>query len=121
MHARLTLLTTAAALYTSVTALPHQKRLSENESWHLSDISVFTSSDGTKNDSISFNLIDNNAGLQANTDCSRSVLGSIEDADNFYPCDNNSFNFRWDGTILRIQRFYTDTAWDYTQEIGLEW
>jgi hypothetical protein len=111
MHAYLTLLTTAAALYTSVTALPHQKRLFENDPWHLSNISVFTSSDGTKNNSISFNLIDNNAGLQkANTDCSRSVLGSVEDADNFYPCANNNFNFRWDGTTLRIQRFYTDTA-----------
>lgn len=110
MHAHLTLLITAAALYTIVTALPHQKRLSENEPWHLSDISVFTSPDGTKNNSISFNLIDNNTGLQADTDCSRSVLGSVEDADNFHTCANNSFNFRWDGTILRIQRFYTDTA-----------
>jgi hypothetical protein len=110
MHAHLTLPITAAALYTSVTALPHQKRLSENQPWHLSDISVFTSSDGTQNNSIAFNLIDDNAGLEANTDCSRSVPGSVEDADNFYPCDENSFNFRWDGTILRIQRFYTDTA-----------
>jgi hypothetical protein len=110
MYAPLALLTTAAALCTSAIALPHQKRLAENEPWHLSGISVFTSSDGTKNDSISFNVIDNNAGLQANTDCSRSVLGSVENADKFYSCDNNSFNFRWDGTTLRIQRFYTDTA-----------
>jgi hypothetical protein len=91
-------------------ALPHQKRLAENEPWHLSDISVFTSSGGTMNNSISFNIDDNNAGLQANTDCSRSVPGSVEDSDYFWPCDDSSFNFRWDGTTLRIQRFYTDTA-----------
>jgi hypothetical protein len=110
MHAPLTLLTTVTALYTTAMALPHQKRLAENEPWHLSDLSVFTSYDGSGNSSISFNLIDNNAGLEANTTCSRSVLGSVEDADNFYPCDNSSFNFRRDGTTLRMQRFYTDTA-----------
>jgi hypothetical protein len=91
-------------------ALPHQKRLAESEPWHLSGLSVFTDSDGSSNSSISFDLVDNNAGLQADTTCSRSVPGSVEDANNFYPCDNSSFNFRWDGTILRIQRFYTDTA-----------
>jgi hypothetical protein len=91
-------------------AFPRQKRLAENEPWHLSGLSVFTSSDGSGNSSISFDLIDNNAGLEANTSCSRSVLGSVEDAYNFYPCDNSNFNFRWDGTTLRMQRFYTDTA-----------
>jgi hypothetical protein len=110
MRASLTSLTTVAALCTSVMALPHQKRLAESEPWHLSGLSVFTSSDGSSNNSILFGLVDNNPGLQADTTCSRSVLGSVEDADNFYPCDNSSFNFRWDGTTLRIQRFYTDTA-----------
>ncbi|KAI4753532.1 hypothetical protein E4T52_14365 [Aureobasidium sp. EXF-3400] len=110
MHTSLTSLTTVAALCTSVMALPHQKRLAESEPWHLSGLSVFTNSDGSSNSSISFDLVDNNAGLQADTTCSRSVPGSVEDANNFYPCDNSSFNFRWDGTTLRIQRFYTDTA-----------
>ncbi|KAH0284891.1 hypothetical protein M436DRAFT_75126 [Aureobasidium namibiae CBS 147.97] len=87
-----------------------QKRLAESEPWHLSGLSVFTSADGSRNNSISFDLVDNNVDLQAGTTCSRSVLGPVEDADNFYPCDNSSFNFRWDGTTLRIQRFYTDTA-----------
>ena len=110
MRPFLILLTTAAALCVGVSALPHQKRLAESEPWHLSGLSVYTSSDGSRNNSISFNLVDNNAGLQADTDCSRSVLGSAEDADNYYPCGNSSFSFRWDGTTLRIQRFYTDTA-----------
>lgn len=110
MCASLTLLTTVSALCTSVIALPHQKRLAESEPWHLSGLSVFTSSDGSSNNSISFDLVDNNVGLQADTTCSRSVLGYVEDANSFYPCDNSSFNFRWDGTTLRIQRFYTDTA-----------
>jgi hypothetical protein len=110
MHASLTLLTTVTALCTSAMALPHQKRLAESEPWHLSGLSVFTSSDNSQNNSISFDLVDNNTGLEANTSCSRSVLGSVEDANNFYPCDNSSLNFRWDGTTLRMQRFYTDTA-----------
>jgi len=110
MHASLTLLTSAAALYTSVLAFPHHKRLAESEPWHLSGLSVFTSADGSRNNSISFDVVDNNAGLQADTTCSRSVLGSVENADIFYPCDDNSFNFKWDGTTLGIQRFYTDTA-----------
>jgi hypothetical protein len=110
MHASLTLLTTVTTLCTSVMAFPHQKRLSENEPWHLSGLSIFTSSDNSGNSSISFDLVDNSPGLEANTSCSRSVLGSVEDANNFYPCDNSSFNFRWDGTTLRMQRFYTDTA-----------
>lgn len=110
MHISWTLLTTAAALCTGAIVLPHQKRLAESEPWHLSSVSVFTSSDGTRNSSIDFNLVDNNVGLQADTACARSVLGSVEDSDNFHPCDNSSFNFRWDGTTLRIQRFYTDTA-----------
>jgi len=110
MHTPLILLTTVAALCTSAMALPLQKRLAESEPWHLSGLSVFTSSDVSKESSILFNLVDNNAGLQANTMCSRSVLGSVEDANNFYLCENSSFNFRWDGTTLRIQRFYTDTA-----------
>ncbi|KAG9659282.1 hypothetical protein KCU95_g11410, partial [Aureobasidium melanogenum] len=110
MHALLTLLTTAVALLTSVMALPYRKRLSESEPWHLTNIFIFTAANDSTNSSISFNLVDNNTGLQADTDCSRSVLGSVEDANKFYPCANNSFNFRWDGTTLRMQRFYTDTS-----------
>ncbi|CAD0110297.1 unnamed protein product [Aureobasidium uvarum] len=98
MYTSWTLLTTAAALSTSAMALPHQERLAESEPWHLFALSVFTSSTTSTNNSISFDLIDNNAGLQASTTCSRSVLGSVEDANIFYPCDNNSFNFRWDAT-----------------------
>lgn len=108
MHAPWTFLTTALALLTSVTALPHQKRLAENEPWHLTNLTVFTGSNGAKNSSIAFNLVDNNPGLQLNATCSRSVLGSIEDPNNFYPCSSEGLNFRWDGTTLRIQRFYTD-------------
>lgn len=110
MHALPTLLTTALVLSTSVMALPHRKRLAESEPWHLTNLSIFTGTNGSTNSSISFNLLDNNSGLQAETTCSRSVLGSLEDASNFYPCANSSFNFRWDGTTLRMQRFYTDTS-----------
>lgn len=116
MHALLTLLTTAVALLTSVMALPHRKRLAESEPWHLTNISIFTAANDSTNNSISFNLVDNNTGLQADTDCSRSALGSVEDANKFYPCANNSFNFRWDGTTLRMQRFYTDTRYAHVQE-----
>ncbi|KAG9857558.1 hypothetical protein KCU98_g936, partial [Aureobasidium melanogenum] len=110
MPALLPLLTTTIALLTSVVALPHQKRLAESEPWHLTNLSVFTAANDFTNSSISFNLLDNNTGLQAETTCSRSVLGSVEDANNFYPCADDSFNFRWDGTTLRMQRFYTDTS-----------
>ncbi|KAH0042564.1 hypothetical protein KCU78_g743, partial [Aureobasidium melanogenum] len=91
-------------------ALPHQKRLAESEPWHLTNLSIFTSANDSTNSSMSFNLFDNNYGLQADTTCLRSVLGSVEDASTFYPCANESFNFRWDGTILRMQRFYTDPS-----------
>lgn len=110
MHVFPSLLTTAVALLTSVMALPHQKRLAESEPWHLTNLSIFTATNGSTNSSISFDLLDNNIGLQADTTCSRSVLGSVEDPSSFYPCANNSFNFRWDGTTLRMQRFYTDTS-----------
>lgn len=108
MHALLTFLATAVALSTNVKAIPHQKRLAESEPWHLTNLSIFTATNDFTNSSMSFNLVDNNIGLQAGTACSRSVLGFVEDVSNFYPCDNSSFNFRWDGTTLRIQRFYTD-------------
>ncbi|KAH0363262.1 hypothetical protein KCU65_g7536, partial [Aureobasidium melanogenum] len=110
MHALLTLLTTLVTLLTDVKAVSHQKRLAESEPWHLTNLTVFTATDRSTNSSISFNLVDNNIGLQAETTCSRSVLGSVEDANNFYPCANSNFNFRWDGTVLRMQRFYTDTS-----------
>ncbi|KAH0151592.1 hypothetical protein KCU67_g10193, partial [Aureobasidium melanogenum] len=110
MHPLLNHFTTIAALFTSVIALPHQKRFAESEPWHLTNISVFTAANSFTNSTISFNLLDNNTGLQADTTCSRSVLGSVEDANNFYPCTNDNFNFRWDGTTLRMQRFYTDTS-----------
>ncbi|THX47586.1 hypothetical protein D6D06_09542 [Aureobasidium pullulans] len=110
MQLPLALLAAAATLLTSVAALPHQKRLAESEPWHLSRLAVFTGFNGAKNSSIAFNLVDNNAGLQMNTTCSRSVLGSVEDSNNFYPCANRDLNFRWDGTTLRLQRYYKDTA-----------
>ncbi|KAG9597318.1 hypothetical protein KCU77_g7943, partial [Aureobasidium melanogenum] len=110
MHVLLSLFTTIVALFASVMALPHQKRLAESEPWHLMNISIFTAANGFTNSSLSFSLLDNNTGLQADTVCSRSVLGSVEDANNFYPCANDNFNFRWDGTTLRMQRFYTDTS-----------
>ncbi|CAD0083768.1 unnamed protein product [Aureobasidium vineae] len=110
MYTFRTLLTAAVALSSSAMALPRQKPLAESEPWHLLGLSVFTASTGSSNNSISFDLVDNNAGLQASTACSRSVPGSVEDANNFYPCDNNSFSFRWDGTTLRMQRTYKDTA-----------
>ncbi|TIA46326.1 hypothetical protein D6C79_05260 [Aureobasidium pullulans] len=110
MQLPLALLAAAATLLTSVAALPHQKRLAESEPWHLSRLAVFTGFNGAKNSSIAFNLVDNNAGLQMNTTCSRSVLGSVEDPNNFFPCANRDLNFRWDGTTLRLQRYYKDTA-----------
>ncbi|KAH0043070.1 hypothetical protein KCU78_g664, partial [Aureobasidium melanogenum] len=110
MHPLLNHFTTLVTLFTGVMALPHQKRLAESEPWHLTNISIFTAINDSTNSSISFNLLDNNAGLQADTTCSRSVLGSVEDANNFYPCVDDNFNFRWDGTTLRMQRFYTDTS-----------
>ncbi|KAI4737304.1 hypothetical protein E4T50_12224 [Aureobasidium sp. EXF-12298] len=110
MHPLLTLFTTIVTLSTSVMALPHQKRLAESEPWHLTNISIFTAVNSSTNSTTSFHLLDNNTGLQADTVCSRSVLGSVEDPNNFYPCANDNFNFRWDGTVLRMQRFYTDTS-----------
>lgn len=110
MHTLLTLFAIGATLLNNVMAFPHQKRLAENEPWHLTSLSIFTGANGSTNSFISFNLRDNNIGLQADTICSRSVLGSVEDASNFFPCSNNSFNFRWDGTTLRMQRFYTDST-----------
>lgn len=110
MHTLLTLLTIAVALLTTVMALPHQKRLSESEPWHITHLFVFTATPGSQNNQIVFNLLDNNTGLQTDTICARSVPGCIEDATTFYPCVNDDFNFRWDGTTLRIQRFYTDPA-----------
>ncbi|KAH0346668.1 hypothetical protein KCU83_g7235, partial [Aureobasidium melanogenum] len=110
MHVLLTLLTTIVTLFASVMALPHQKRLAESEPYHLTNIFIFTAANDSTNSSISFNLVDNNTGLRADTICSRSVLGSVEDASNFHPCANDNFNFRRDGTILRIQRFYTNTS-----------
>ncbi|KAL2035799.1 hypothetical protein VTO58DRAFT_101717 [Aureobasidium pullulans] len=98
MQLPLALLAAAATLLTSVAALPHQKRLAESEPWHLSRLAVFTGFNGAKNSSIAFNLVDNNAGLQMNTTCSRSVLGSVEDSNNFYPCANRDLNFRWDSS-----------------------
>ncbi|KAG9690877.1 hypothetical protein KCU95_g8442, partial [Aureobasidium melanogenum] len=110
MHALLTLLAIAVALLTEVKAVPHQKRLAESQPWHITNLSIFTATNDSTNNSISFNLVDNNIGLQAETTCSHSALGSVEDANSFYPCANNSFNFRWDGTTLRMQRLYTDTS-----------
>lgn len=116
MHALLTLLAIAVALLTEVKAVPHQKRLAESQPWHITNLSIFTATNDSTNNSISFNLVDNNIGLQAETTCSRSALGSVEDANSFYPCANNSFNFGWDGTTLRMQRFYTDTRCEYVYE-----
>ncbi|KEQ91084.1 hypothetical protein AUEXF2481DRAFT_8881 [Aureobasidium subglaciale EXF-2481] len=109
MHACSLFLAATFALVTTITALPHRKRLAENEPWHLTNLAVFTSSNGLRNGSISFNLVDNNVGLQVNTFCFRSVASSVEDGGSFYPCGNKDFNFRWDGTTLRLQRRYIDS------------
>ncbi|KAI5195992.1 hypothetical protein E4T39_07977 [Aureobasidium subglaciale] len=109
MYSSLSFLVAALSLSSTAIAFPHQKRLAEKEPWHLTNISVFTSSNDLRNSSISFNLVDNNAGLTANTTCSRSTPGSVEDGNNFYPCTDKSFNFRWDGRTLRLQRHYIDT------------
>ena len=110
MHSLLSILTTAIMLLSSVMAFSHQKRLAESEPWHITHLFVFTATPSSQNNQIVFNLFDNNTGMQADTVCSRSVPGSVEDATNFYPCANDDFNFRWDGTTLRIQRFYADPA-----------
>jgi hypothetical protein len=112
MHAFLTLFTAILALLGRVTALPLLKRLVENEPWHLANLAIFTSTSDTKNSSISFDLVDNNARLQLETTCSRSILGSIKDPNAFYPCTNNTLAFRWDGRTLRVQRTYIDTRHD---------
>ncbi|KAI5245138.1 hypothetical protein E4T43_03382 [Aureobasidium subglaciale] len=64
MHAFSSLRAVTLSLATTITAFPHRRHLAENEPWHLTNLAAFTSSNGLRDSSISFSLVDNNAGTR---------------------------------------------------------
>ncbi|KAI4721843.1 hypothetical protein E4T48_01842 [Aureobasidium sp. EXF-10727] len=118
MYLPRTFLAAALAFSASAMTLPHQKRLAESEPWHLIGLSVFTSSIGSTNNSITFDIVDNNAGLQAYTTCFRAAPGSVEDPNIFWPCEDDQFNFRWDGTTLPYGNGIPNLGLNYIAEDG---
>ena len=108
MRSSISVLAAALCFLSATTALPLEKRLVEEEPWHLTNLAVFTATNGFKNSSIAFNFLDSNAGLETNTTCSRSVAGAVEDGSTYYSCENNAVAFRWNGNTLDVRRYYKD-------------
>ncbi|MCJ1265452.1 hypothetical protein MMC22_005330 [Lobaria immixta] len=88
-------------------AVPHTKRQScVNQDWAVQGFSSFTADPGPTGVShISFTFVDPNTG--ASSICSRSLAPgsgqSPADPDNFYPCQDPTMQYKFDGKKLTLE------------------
>lgn len=83
----------------------------ENSPWYLSHIVAYSSyANSTRNSSISFNVHDENAGLQLNTTCSITFGKGVEPdtGDGWAQCRNNAVKFQYTAGAIGIQRSWKD-------------
>ena len=84
---------------------------SENLPWYLSHIVAYTAyANSTRNSSISFNLHDDNIGLQLNTTCGITFGKGVEPdtGGRWAQCQNSAVRFRYTAGAIGIQRTWKD-------------
>lgn len=83
----------------------------ENLPWYLNRIVAYTAyTNSTRNSSISFNLQDNNTGLQLNTTCGITFGKGVEPdtGEGWAECQNSAVKFRYTAGTIGIQRSWED-------------
>ncbi|TKA79394.1 hypothetical protein B0A49_02611 [Cryomyces minteri] len=102
----------SSTLFTLATAAPVlEKRFVEETPWHLTKFFAFTAAPGPDGVSaISFHFCDTNAGIEVETECSRTLPPgsgrSPVDPDTYYPCKNATVRFQFKGCREELQGFF---------------
>ncbi|TKA65127.1 hypothetical protein B0A49_08185 [Cryomyces minteri] len=106
----------SSTLFTLATAVPVlETRFVEETPWHLTKFFAFTAAPGPDGVSaISFHFCDTNAGIEMETECSRTLPPgsgrSPVDPDTYYPCKNATVRFQFKGDTIDVARSYKDSS-----------
>ena len=83
----------------------------EERPWQVSRIFVFTANENSaQSSSVSFNVVDTNVNLVLNTTCFATFPSgqSPDTGDNWFPCEDEHFRFKYTGGQVGIQRTWDD-------------
>ncbi|KAK5130794.1 hypothetical protein LTR08_001684 [Meristemomyces frigidus] len=119
--ATLTLLPLALAAPTPASQTPAAptptpcKAKIEQLPWHLTNLTIFTSSHNTNSSStpgssLSFHFCDTNDRLQLDTTCTRTLAAgsALVDAETYYPCEGGDVRFIYAGAWVGVERGFED-------------